>query len=218
MSPESRNAQAADAELAPRESKFADVCLFAKKFATKGRAIAAIGPSGSVMCRAMTRNIDFSQPGVIVELGAGTGAITKAIVERLQSHHRFIIVEIDPEFVDVLRERFPQYEVVRGDATAMGSTFEKIGVRQVKFVFSGLATAHLPLRGQVRLHRWLRHYLDPTGTYMQITFVPRIYLNYYRRHFHDVQYTPIWRNVPPGGVYACRKIRATIAPLRRPIP
>src|SRR5437016_2608832 len=69
----SRNVQVADAALAPQESRLADTLLFTKKLLAKGRAIAAISPSGLTISRAMARQVDFSQPGVIVELGAGTG-------------------------------------------------------------------------------------------------------------------------------------------------
>ena len=197
------------------ENRMSDALLFARKFARKGRAIASIGPSGPDMCEAMVRDLDFSRPGVIVELGAGTGAITRSIVSRLQPHHRFIAVELESDFVDILRGRFPQTEIVRGDATSMEGTLDQLGVRQVRYVLSGLATPHLPLRAQVRLHRWLMNRLDPDGAYVQITYVPRIYANYYRRHFRDVRYTPIWKNVPPGGVFFCRDIRSTVASRKR---
>jgi len=221
LSRHSRNVQVADAELAPRESKFGDTLLFTRKLLVKGRAIAAMSPSGSIISRAMARQVDFSQPGVIVELGAGTGAITKAIIENLQPHHRLIIVEIDPDFVDILRERFPQYTVLKADATNLSDTLQHLCVKQVKYIFSGLATPSLPVRGQERLHHWMRRMLDPSGTFVQITFVPlhsprrHLFQRYYSRLFHSVRFTPVWRNVPPGGVFCCRGIRERIAPKAR---
>ncbi|MEE8170325.1 MAG: methyltransferase domain-containing protein [Phycisphaerae bacterium] len=208
--PDDRHTQAPSPGFAPQESKLGDISLFIRKVAVKRRAVASVAPSGEPLCRAMTAQVDFSQPGVIVELGAGTGAITRAIIERLQPHHRFVAVEIDPDFVDILRNRFPRHDVVRADATRLEGTLRNIGIRRVKYVFSGLATPHLDLRGQINLHRWLHRMLDPTGAYIQITYVPRIYLRYYRRHFRDVAYTPIWRNIPPGGVFACRNIRPRV--------
>lgn len=213
MSRARRNVQAAEPELLPRERLLGDTPLFARKLLAKGRSIAAIAPSGEAISRTMTRHIDFSQPGVIVEIGAGTGAITREIVENLRPHHRFIMVELDPDFVEILRERFPQFTVIRGDAARLQEPLAKLGVKQVKYVFSGLATPSLPVRSQERLHHWLRHLLDPEGVYMQITFIPQhsprrhVYQDYYARLFHEVQFTPVWRNVPPGGVYTCRRIR-----------
>ena len=218
MSRSSRNVQVADAELVPQESKFSDTLLFTKKLLAKGRAIAAVSPSGAIISRMMARQVDFSQPGVIVELGAGTGAITRAIIEQLQPHHRFIAVEIDSDFVDILRQRFPQYTVLKGDATNLAGPLHHLGVKQVKYIFSGLATPSLPVRGQERLHHWMRQMLDPNGTFVQITFVPlhsprrHLFQRYYSRLFHSVRFTPVWRNVPPGGVFTCRGIRERIAP------
>jgi phospholipid N-methyltransferase len=213
VSHEPQHARVADADLIERERR-SDFLIFARKFARKGTAIAAIGPSGSLMCNAMTRHIDFSKPGVIVEIGAGTGAITREITRNLRPHHRFISVEIDDDFAEILQSRFPQVEVIRGDATNLEEPLRRLGVQRVQYVFSGLATPHLPLRGQIGLHRWLHRMLDPSGTYMQITFVPRIYHGYYQRHFRHVHYTPIWRNIPPGGVFTCRHIREFVVPKR----
>jgi phospholipid N-methyltransferase len=221
VSRESRNVQVADARLAPQESRLADTLLFTRKLLVKGRQIAAINPSGAAISRTMARQVDFSQPGVIVELGAGTGAITKAIIENLQPHHRLILVEIDPDFVEILRQRFPQYTVIKGDATRMAEPLANLGVKQVKYVFSGLATPSLPVRGQERLHHWMRQMLDPGATFAQITFIPQhapwrhVYQRYYARLFHEVHFTPVWRNVPPGGVFCCRHIRDRIAPKAR---
>lgn len=220
MSRQSRIVQVAEAELAPQESKIGDTLLFARKLLSKGRAIAAIAPSGQTISRCMTQQVDFSQAGAIVELGAGTGAITKAIVEALQPHHRLVIVEIDSDFVEILRERFPQYSVLRADATRLEEPLANLGIRQVKYVFSGLATPSLPVRGQERLHHWLRRLLDPNGVFVQITFVPNapprhLFTKYYSRLFHDVRFIPVWRNIPPGGVFICRNIRERIAPKRR---
>jgi len=216
---ESRNVQVADAELAPQESRLGDALLFAKKLFTKDyRAIAALLPSGAGICRRMAQQVDFSQAGVIVELGAGTGAITRAIVERVQPHHRLVIVERDPDFVDKLREYFPNHTVLRADATHMEEPLTNLGVRQVRYVFSGLATHALPIRGQVRLHRWLRRMLDPNGYFIQITHVPlhsprrHVLQRYYSRLFLDVRFIPVWRHVPPGGVFICRKVRERITP------
>lgn len=218
MSRASRTAGLAEYPPATPENRLSESIMFARKFVRKGRTIASIGPSGAEMCEAMVRDLDFSRPGVILELGAGTGAITRALVSRMRPHHRLIAVELEPDFIQMLRDRFPQVEVLRTDATNMDGTLDQLGVGKVQYVLSGLATPHLPLRGQIRLHRWLSNRLDPGGAFIQITYVPRIYHNYYRRHFRDVRYTPIWKNMPPGGVFTCRDIRPFVTPRRQPKP
>lgn len=224
MTRHSRQAQAADADLAPDESKLADTLLFTRKLLAKGRAIAAVTPSGSTLSRTIIQHLDFSTPGVIVELGAGTGAITKHLVSQLQPHHRFITVEIDPDFVEILRQRFPQHTVLRADATNLGDTLVGLGVKSVKYIVSGMATPSLPVRGQERLHHWMREMLDPTGAFAQITFIPNYSFNrhtyhrYYARLFQSVEFHPVWRNVPPGGVFICRQIRDRIAPRKTKSP
>lgn len=220
MTRSDRNAQVADADLAPRESRLSDTILFTRKLLAKGRSIAAVTPSGETISRMMTREVEFSRPCTIVELGAGTGAITKVITSRLQQHNRFVAIELDQDFVEILRERFPNHTILRGDACDMEEPLAKLGIRKVDYVVSGMATPSLPVRSQERLHHWLRKLLDPNGKFIQITFVPRyaprhIYHRHYARFFHTVKFSTCWRNVPPGGVFTCTNIRERVIPKRR---
>ncbi|MFY9614699.1 MAG: 16S rRNA (adenine(1518)-N(6)/adenine(1519)-N(6))-dimethyltransferase RsmA [Candidatus Dormiibacterota bacterium] len=57
-----------------------------------------------------------SEPGAIVEVGAGPGTMTRALA---QSHQRVAAVELDQRLLPVLRREFagqPNVEVVEGDA------------------------------------------------------------------------------------------------------
>lgn len=49
--------------------------------------------------------------------------------------------------------------------------------------------------------------LAPQGVFSNITEVPWIYLNYYRRLFDEVHFQFVPLNIPPGGVYHCRRIK-----------
>src|SRR3546814_14318976 len=57
-----------------------------------------------------------SGDGLVVELGAGTGMVTQALLEHGISPRRLIIVERSEGFVAHLRHRFPEATVIHGDA------------------------------------------------------------------------------------------------------
>jgi phosphatidylethanolamine/phosphatidyl-N-methylethanolamine N-methyltransferase len=65
------------------------------------------------------------RPLRVLEVGAGTGAITRSIVERLGPADRLDLVEINPEFVKVLHEQFgaipggPQVRIEERDVAAL---------------------------------------------------------------------------------------------------
>src|SRR6185369_10439499 len=101
-----------DPTVAQRARFLSDRPLFFKKFLAKGTAISSAVPSSRALVSGVLRNVDFAPPSTIVELGAGVGPVTEQILERLQPHHRFVAVENDHDFCEVLRRRFPDASVL----------------------------------------------------------------------------------------------------------
>ncbi len=196
--------------LPQRAERLADRGLFFKKFLLKGRGISAPMPSGRALVAGLLREVDFTRPATIIELGAGTGPVTEAVLERIRPHHRFLAVENDPDFCAVLRRRFPELTLLETDATRIAAPLQGMGVRQVDVVISGLPTPNLPHRAKLRLLRWLRSALAPDGLFVQLTIVPLLYRRFYQRLFESVEHRTIWFNLPPGGVYVCRRPRAHV--------
>ena len=76
----------------------------------------AVMPSGRVLARTMAQYVDIKSSGPVVELGPGTGAITNALIEHGIDQKRLVLVEYNPGFCALLRDRYPQAKVVQGDA------------------------------------------------------------------------------------------------------
>ncbi len=208
MTSDSSNINVAEPDLvgsaiAPQTARLSDFGLFLAKFIAKGRTISSAVPSSPAMVASVLEHVDFSRPGTIVELGAGTGPVTEQIVEQLRPHHRFVAVENDPDFCDVLRRRFPDITLLQADATRIADPLANLGIHKVDYVLSGLPTPNLPGRGMIRLSRWLRKVLAPDGVFIQITVAPMLYRGFYSRIFESVGYRMVWLNIPPGGVYRC---------------
>jgi phosphatidylethanolamine/phosphatidyl-N-methylethanolamine N-methyltransferase len=147
---------------------------------------------------------------VIVELGAGTGPITRVIAERVRPDCRVVVIERDTDFIRLLRERFPErpnFEIVQGDIRELKSILADRGIRTVDHVVSGLPVPSFPRDLCDDLFRNIRHVLSGDGTYNQITELPWVYRRFYRRFFDDVQFVFEPRNLPPAGAYLCRGVR-----------
>ncbi|MFQ5423989.1 MAG: class I SAM-dependent methyltransferase [Phycisphaerae bacterium] len=185
------------------DSRAADRALFLGKFLTKGRVISSIVPSSQSLVRGVLKHVDFSKPATIVELGAGIGPVTERVLERLQPFHRFVAVENDPDFCEVLRRRFPDTSIIQADATRVAKPLAGLGIQKVDYVLSGLPTPSLPHRAMIRLRQWLREALTPNGLFIQITVVPFVFRRFYGKLFDSVEYKMVWWNMPPGGVYRC---------------
>ncbi|CAN5914909.1 rRNA adenine N-6-methyltransferase family protein [soil metagenome] len=190
-----------------------DFALFLGKFLRHGTAIASLAPSSPWLSRATVRNVDWERANVLVELGAGTGPITKVLAQKARPDCRVITLERDPDFAKLLRERFgdqPNIDVVEGDARDLAAILGDRGIDQADYVISGLPVPSFPKDLQRDLFRVVRQVLAPEGTYNQITELPWVYLNFYRKFFEEVRFAFEPRNFPPAGAYFCRGVKTEV--------
>jgi phosphatidylethanolamine/phosphatidyl-N-methylethanolamine N-methyltransferase len=187
-----------------------DFTLFFGKFLTQGRAIASIAPSSRWLSRTTVRNIDWDRVTALVELGAGTGPITRVLAAQARRDCRIVVVERDRDFARLLRDRFQDHanlQIVEGDVGDLGSILADRGIDSVDHVISGLPVPSFPKDRQHDLFRAVGKVLAAHGTYNQITEIPWIFWRFYRRFFDQVDFVFEPRNVPPAGAYICRGAR-----------
>lgn len=186
--------------------------LFLQKFFRHGTRIASVWPSSRFMARASISHADFSSARCIVELGAGTGPITSEIVKRLDTRTQFLALERDPDFVQVLHNRFSastNMRILQADVGHLDSILSDQGIAPhgVDCFVSGLGTASLPESVRNAMFGAVKKYLHSDGFFSNITEVPLYYLNFYKSIFEHVSFQFVALNMPPGGVYHCRGIR-----------
>lgn len=187
-----------------------DFLLFLRKFLRHGTKIASLAPSSPWLSRATVRPIDWSTAKVVVELGAGTGPITKVLAEAAPPGCRVLALERDPDFARLLRERFAHQanmEIIEGDCRDLDAMLAERGIDQADAIVSGLPVPSFPADLQQELFRVVRKVLAPGGVYTQITEIPWVYQRLYRRFFDDVHFAFEPRNFPPAGAYYCRRIK-----------
>jgi phospholipid N-methyltransferase len=187
-----------------------DFGLFFGKFLTQGTRIASIAPSSRWLSRTTVANVDWPRAKVLVELGAGTGPITRVIAEHAQPDCRVIVIERDADFARLLRQRFanrPNFDIVEGDVRDLGSILAGKNIESVDHVISGLPVPSFPPSLQTALFRAVRSALKNHGTYNQITEIPWLYWRFYRKFFDEVRFVFEPRNLPPAGTYFCRRPR-----------
>jgi ornithine lipid N-methyltransferase len=187
-----------------------DHSLFLGKFFKHGTAIASLAPSSRWLSRTTVRNIPWDRASVLVELGAGTGPITRVLAEKARPDCRVVVLERDPDFARLLHERFdhlPNLDVVEGDVRDLTAILGDRGISQVDYVISGLPVPSFPRDLQHDLFRVVKQILAPDGTYNQITEMPWVYWRFYKTFFEDVRFVFEPRNFPPAGAYFCRGVK-----------
>lgn len=174
------------------------------KHITSIRTSGTIMPSSRFLVDRLLRGIDFSRARDIVELGVGTGCVTREILRRMRPDARLLSLEINPEFVAMARRRMPDPRLTLRAACA--SVLPSI-LADEEIVGVDAVVSSLPLRimNQDVVDRILdvsRESLRPGGRFHQYQYSLSHYEKLARR-YADVGVRFTIRNTPPAFVYEC---------------
>ena len=140
---------------------------FLRSLVSDPRGVGAVAPSGRSLGRLMARGCG---PGArVVEVGPGTGALTRAILDTGVSENDLCLVERDERFVEILRGHFPAARTVHGDATAIGEHLEDLTSR-VDFIISSLPLLLFPDASKRSLLTAAFSLLGENGAFHQFTY------------------------------------------------
>ena len=180
--------------------------LFVKKFFQHGTRVASFAPSSKALSKAMTRHVTKDRPQTILELGAGTGAVTAAALEHAHPQSRLIAIEIDPDFAQRLATKCPRAEVWTADVLDLPAKMRDARIDRFDLVLSGLPVPSLPKRVNAAVFDCVRQFAHG-AVFSQLTVMPWVYQGMYRKLFREVEFNLVLRNFPSGGVYHCRNLR-----------
>ena len=121
--------------------------------------------------RAMVRVLEPGRPQVVVELGPGTGAFTEAILERLRPGDRLLAVELEPAFVNQLRDRFPSLDCACASATELVELARARNFQAVDHIVSGLPFASLPAATSRQVLDAIQRVLRSGGTFTTFQYL-----------------------------------------------
>jgi phosphatidylethanolamine/phosphatidyl-N-methylethanolamine N-methyltransferase len=180
-----------------------DEVRFIGSWIKKPLAVGAVTPSSKPLARTMAHYVDPDGTGPVIELGPGTGPITDALVERGVKPSRLVLVEFNPTFCQLLRQRYPEAAVIQADAYRLHDSLGEITRHQASAIVSGLPLMTKPLRMRLRLLREALAMLQPQAPFVQFTYavVPPI------PKLAGVKVEAserIWRNMPPARVWVYR--------------
>jgi phosphatidylethanolamine/phosphatidyl-N-methylethanolamine N-methyltransferase len=188
-----------------RPLRLDDEVRFLRSWIEKPLHVGAVMPSGRLLARTMAHYVDVDAKGPVVELGPGTGAITSALIEHGVKPERLVLVEYNPGFCALLRDRYPQAKVVHGDAYRLRDTLWDVLSERATAVVSGLPLVTKPMLTRLKLVRDAFAALAPGAPFVQFTYsvVPPI-----PKSLPGVSTEAserIWMNLPPARVWVYRK-------------
>jgi phosphatidylethanolamine/phosphatidyl-N-methylethanolamine N-methyltransferase len=164
--------------------------LFLKKYIRNPQSIGSVIPSSEFLAKAILNSINELDRTSVIEIGAGTGAITKHI-----SSFNPLLVEIDQEFCALLRQNYPHLKTINGCALEqLKKVDERFGlVLSIPLINNPFKSSFIPLVNTLYsdgLLKWCVMYTyglnNPLG---EVNFQNQV-----RRRF-------VMKNIPPASVW-----------------
>ncbi len=192
--------------------------MFAEEALADFSTTAAISPSSPQLAAAMLEHLPLSRARVVVELGAGTGAITQALLAELPPLSTLVVFEINPRFYNYLKTHFsdPRLVLIHSSAENLDRELEQRGYFQVDAVASSLGLGLMSNRERHTLFDRLLPFLHDRAVLTQYQYIHALQCENGRvrrldlrpllgQYFASVQSKLVWRNLPPAFVFSCRR-------------
>lgn len=190
--------------------------VFASEVISNFSTVAAVAPSSSHLAAAMVAPLPLSESCVAVELGAGTGSMTRALLQELPERATLIVFEINPRFVNHLKTRFPDPRLVliNEDVEKIEQELYKRNYDHVDMIVSSLGLGLMSESQRRRIFDGLMPFVRPQTVLTQYQYIHSMQLANGRlrrlslrpllkSYFSSVESKIVWRNVPPAFVYTC---------------
>jgi phosphatidylethanolamine/phosphatidyl-N-methylethanolamine N-methyltransferase len=173
----------------------------------------SVAPSSSTLAREIVRGLNLGVSEAVLEYGPGTGAFTNRILDEIPQSCRFVAIERNPKFAELLRDKFPAVNLCHGDVADVRKICDDYHISMADCIISGLPWAAFALQTQQAYMHEMMRVLRPGGyfvTFMLTTslLVPSSwrFAKMLKRHFSKVEVSGIvWRNFPPAFIYRCRR-------------
>jgi phosphatidylethanolamine/phosphatidyl-N-methylethanolamine N-methyltransferase len=196
-----------------RRGRFMEGFRFFCSFVRRPGVVGSMLPSSEALAHAMVAECDLRQARTVVELGPGTGAVTRPILQRIGEQTLFLALELEENHVRNLRQRFPRMRVFRDSAEQLCRYLRRYQRGKAEVVISGLPWANLPAAPQERLFKAVLRGVSADGVFVTFAYVHAWWMpgatrfrRLLRRHFQEVIRSRIvWRNLPPAYVFYCRR-------------
>jgi phosphatidylethanolamine/phosphatidyl-N-methylethanolamine N-methyltransferase len=198
--------------------------MFAEEAFADFSTTAAISPSSPHLAAAMLRPLPLARARVVVELGAGTGAITQALLAEMPPLATLVVFEINLRFYNYLKTHFsdPRLVLIHSSAENLDRELLERGYQEVDAVASSLGLGLMSDRERHTLFERLLPFVHDRAVLTQYQYIHALQCEKGRvrrldlrpllgQYFASVESKVVWRNLPPAFVFSCRR---TATPVR----
>ena len=185
--------------------RFDEELRFFKGWIDKPRAVGSIVPPSAVTARKMASVVDPDSGLPVLELGPGTGVITRAILEAGVKPENLWSIEYSQDFVEHLRRDYPGVNIVQGDAFDLDATLGERRGMKFDSIVSGVPLLNFPVPQRVAYVEDLLDRIPPGRPIVQLTYGPKSPVPPGKGDYTVEHFDFIIRNLPPTPLWIYRR-------------
>lgn len=174
--------------------------MFLKRWFANPLQMGSIVPSSAALCNCLVRQTRMTGDELILELGAGTGVISQALLMNGIPRERLIVVEIVPDMAQHLRRELPGVAVVEGDARDLKNLIPTRWHGRIGTVICGIPLVLLPKPEQRRFIDAIEEVAPGRGfLHYSYCITSPLSWKHHRLTAKREEWTPL--NFPPASVW-----------------
>jgi len=181
--------------------KFDEEIRFFKGWIDGPKSVGAILPTSAVTARRMASVVSPASGLPVLELGPGTGIITKAILGRGVAPENIVSIEYSTDFYRHLKKTIPGVNFINGDAFDLETTLADWRDRKFDAVVSAIPMLSFPMEKRIALLEDLLDRMPPGRPVVQITYSPVSPIDARPDRFHIRHLDFVVRNIPPAQLW-----------------
>ena len=150
----------------------------------------------------MIAPLHFHNNSLIVELGAGNGCITQALLKKQEGNGKVISFELHPVFFDKIKHlSYEQCTIINDNAC---NILNFVAPQSADAIVSWLPLANINIEEKQAIIIEAKKSMKEDGLFVQFQYSLYDY-KFLKKHFKSVrvQFCPL--NVPPAFIYVCKK-------------
>lgn len=176
--------------------------LFFRRWLKNPRQLGTLAPiSGKLAKLAACEAITQYTPGVpVVEIGAGTGRLTRALLQSGVRPGDLTVVELDGQMCEFLKNSIPNIRVIEGDANQLPALIAPENLEKVGVVVSAIPLMYLDESLRKSLMNAAFSVMRPNAKIIHVTYNPKSPLRFWNG-IRQSRVAATWFNIPPGFVW-----------------
>ncbi len=162
-------------------------------------------PSSAALAEFMCSHIPITPSVRVVEIGAGTGRLTQALLKNGLSPQNLCIIELDPAMYNFLCQNFPHVTIIQGNACHLSQLLPESWFGAVDCIVSGIPMVNLSFENQSQIIQACLGTLSPQGKILQFTYGPLSPLPSRKLGLSQKRLGHVLMNFPPATVWQYTK-------------